>query len=329
MGRHRLAVRTTAFQAVNRGSTPLGATKFFMPQKSRVIAIVGPTASGKTVLAISLAKKFNGEIISCDSRAIYRRLDIGTAKPTTKEQAEVPHHLIDIADVGERFTVGQFQKLAQQAIEDIGNRGKIPFLVGGTGLYVDSVRQNFQFPPEGDPELRYHLEQEPDERLRDILKTIDPETFRTIDLDNRRRVLRALEVALQTGQSFRKFRKKSKSTYEFLTLGISLPRNKLYERIDRRFDEWMNRGLLDEVRWVLDETSPEWVSSLGLHYRYLAQFIQGEIGREQALRRSKTALHGYARRQLTWLRRDKKIDWIRSPKEAERLVAAFIPTSDA
>jgi len=293
-------------------------------RKQRVIAIVGPTASGKTELAIALAQKFNGEIISADSRAIYRGLDIGTAKPTPPQRRLVPHHLIDIANVGERFTVAQFQKLVQRTISDVITRGKVPLLVGGTGLYVDAVLYNYQFPPEGDPELRFHLEQESDERLRDILKTIDPTSFRTIDLDNRRRVLRAVEVALQTGRSFRQLQRKGRNPYAFLVVGIDLPRRELYERIDRRFEKWVEQGLLDEVRWVLNETSPDWVTSLGLHYRYLAQYIQGEIKQLDAFARSKSSLRAYARRQFTWFRRNKNLHWVNSSQETRQLVEKFL-----
>jgi tRNA dimethylallyltransferase len=290
----------------------------------KVIAIVGPTASGKTELAIKLATKFNGEIICADSRAIYRRLDIGTAKPTPSERKLVRHHLLDLVNVGERFTVAQFQKLAHQAIMNIVDRGKIPFLVGGTGLYVDALLYNFKFPPEADPELRFHLEQESDERLQDILKTIDPEIFRTIDLNNRRRMLRAVEVALQTGQSFRELKRRGKSIYDYLILGINLPRHELYSRIDRRFAAWLNRGLLDEVRWMLDETSPGWAASLGLHYKWFTAYIQGETSYEEALAKSKSSLHSYARRQLTWFKRNKEIRWISSQKRTFELVGKFL-----
>jgi len=292
--------------------------------KTKVIAIVGPTASGKTVLAIKLATKFSGEIVSADSRAIYRGLDIGTAKPTPAERKLVPHHLLDIVNVGERFTVADFKKLADKAIQNITRRGKVPFLVGGTGLYIDAVLQNFQFPPEADPELRYHLDQESHERLLEILQTIDAETFNIIDRGNPRRVLRAVEVALSTGESFQRFRQKSPVLYQSLVLGVQLSRKKLYERIDHRFEEWVDQGLLDEVRWVLNETSAEWVASLGLHYKWVAAYLTGAVSKQDTFTKSKSALHAFARRQLTWFKRNKNIHWVESDQEAERLVKKFL-----
>lgn len=293
-------------------------------KKRQVVAIVGPTGSGKTALAIKLAQKFNGEIISADSRAIYRGLDIGTAKPTRKEQRQVPHHLIDIVSVGERFTVVQFQKFAYEKIADITRRGKMPFLVGGTGLYIDAVLSNYQFPPEGDPGLRHHLDMESDERLLKILQTIDPTTYLKIDRQNRRRILRAVEVALQTGQSFQKLRRKGKTRFDYLMLGISLSKRELNKRIDRRFEQWIDSGLVKEVRSVMDETSPDWVASLGLHYKYLAAYIQGDMQKEEALVKSKSALHAYAKRQATWFKRNKEIHWVSSLTEAEKIVRDFL-----
>lgn len=292
--------------------------------KLKVVAIVGPTGSGKTSLAIALAKKFNGEIISCDSRAIFRGLDIGTAKPTPEEQRQVKHHLIDIANVGERFTVVEFQKLAIKTIEDISRRGKIPFLVGGTGLYVDAVLKGYQFPPEGDSELRYHLELESDERLLEMLKTLDPESYGRIDRHNRRRVIRALEVVFGTGRSFIRLRQTTQKAYNSLTIGLRPLRAVLYKRIDRRFDDWIDQGLIKEIRWALDETSPDWVSSLGLHYRALTQYLQGEIDKRDAFRQSKQALHALTKRQMTWFRRNKKINWVNSTNAAEILITTFL-----
>jgi tRNA dimethylallyltransferase len=293
-------------------------------KKQKVVAIVGPTGSGKTALAIKLAQKFNGEIISADSRAVYRGLDIGTAKPTKEEQAVIPHHLLDVLDAGERFTVAQFQKLANQAIADITSRGKVPFLVGGTGLYVDAVLENFQFPPEGDPELRFHLDLESDERLLEILQTVDPQTYQKIDRQNRRRVLRAVEVALSTGKSFSGQKNRKEPSFDLLVIGPQVSRQELYRCFDQRLENWLKQGFIEEVRKALDDASPDWMHSLGLQYRYFAQYIQGEIGLEEAMRLTKKSNYAFIKRQMTWFRRKKQIHWVRSQKEAESLLSDFL-----
>ena len=220
----------------------------------RIIAIVGPTASGKTALATKLAEKLSGEVVSCDSMQIYKGMDIGTAKPTKDEMQLVPHHMIDIAEPSQRFSVADFVSAARECIEDILNRGKVPILAGGTGLYVDSVLFNISFPDfNEDPEFRLKmqdvLEEEGKEALHMRLLKCDPEAAEKIHPHNTRRVIRALEVCKATGKTFTQVSKEARRTpeYDAYVLGIETDRAEVYKRIDARVDVMMQNGLIDEV----------------------------------------------------------------------------------
>ena len=221
-----------------------------------LVLIVGPTAVGKTELAIQLAERLNGEIVSADSRLFYRGLDIGTAKPTPEEQARVPHHLIDIADPNEILSLAVFQMKAHEAIADIHTRNKIPFLVGGTGQYIRAVTEGWT-PPEVEPDerLRGELEKMKEERgtywLHDKLRNLDPEAAQEIDPRNYRRTVRALEVILTTGKRFSEQRGQSESPYHLITVGLTRPRPELYERVDQRIDAMFENGFLQEVKGLL------------------------------------------------------------------------------
>ena len=227
-----------------------------MTEQPKIIAVVGPTASGKTALGIALAKKFGGEIVSADSRQIYRGMDIGTAKPTAAERRGVPHHLIDIKDPDEDYTVADYQRNAIAAINGIIARGKLPLLVGGTGLYIKSVLENLDIPKtQADPQLRAEIE---DEIARDGIAAVfkklvarDPEAAYVVDPKNPRRVVRALEVAIATGEPFTAQRVKRKPLFNALVLGFDPPPEILRERIDRRVDEMMRDGLADETATLI------------------------------------------------------------------------------
>ncbi len=263
----------------------------------KLVVLLGPTASGKSGLGITLAQRFNGEIISADSRQIYRSLDIGTAKVTPAEQALIPHHVLDVADPREIYTVAQFQRDAIAAINDI-------------------------------PELRAQLEKRPLPELLEQLEELDPRGAATIDRNNPRRVIRALEVCLISGKPFSQQRKMSDPLYQSLLLGIEWPREVLYRRIDERVDERMQQGMVQEVQRLLDEgVSQQRLEALGLEYRYITRWLTGAFENEdEMVQRLKYAIHDFTRRQLTWFRKEKRIVWMNGGdwEQAQDVVRDFL-----
>ena len=283
-----------------------------------LILIVGPTAVGKTEISIQLAERLDGEIVSADSRLFYRGMDIGTAKPSPEEKARVPHHLIDIANPDEILSLAIFQKKAKEIIEDIHTRDKLPFLVGGTGQYVRAVTQGW-IPPEVKPDeaLRKELEQQKDENgiywLHDELKRLDPEAASKIDARNYRRTIRALEVILTTGKKFSEQRGRSESPYHLITIGLTRPREELYERVDRRIEIMFEDGFIDEVRKLLDTGySPSLPTMSAIGYRECVSVIKGELSVEQAKAKIRRATRVYVRRQANWFKEsDPNIHWFK------------------
>jgi tRNA dimethylallyltransferase len=297
--------------------------------KPPLIVILGPTASGKSGLAIALAQRFRGEIVSADSRQVYRGLNIGTAKVTPQEQASVPHHLLDVADVEEIYTVSQFQKQAIEAINGILARGHLPFLVGGSPHYIQAVVDHLAIPAvPPQPGLRAQLEARPLADLLAQLEQLDPQAAASIDRNNPRRVMRALEVCLVTGQPFSAQRRMQEPLYRSLLLGLSWPRDVLYARIDARVDERMQQGMVQEVRDLLAAgVSHERLEALGLEYRYISRWLRGEFADEaEMVQRLKYAIHDFTRRQLTWFRKDRRIVWIggNNVEQAEAVVREFL-----
>jgi len=288
----------------------------------RLLVVLGPTASGKSSLGISLAQQFDGEIVSADSRQVYRGLDIGTAKVTAEEQALVPHHLLDVVDVRETFTVSQFQRLAINAINDILARGKQPLLVGGSPHYIQAVVDNLDIPAiPPHKELRQQLEARPLAELLAQLEMLDPQSAATIDRQNPRRVIRALEVCLVSGKPFSaQSRNLASPLYSSLLLGIQWPREVLYKRIDQRVDERMGQGMVQEVRNLVEQgVDHERLDALGLEYRFISRWLRGEFKSEaEMVQRLKFAIHDFTRRQLTWFRKETRIVWI----EGERMELA-------
>ena len=279
----------------------------------KLVVLLGPTASGKSGLSITLAQHFNGEIISADSRQLYRGLDIGTAKVTSAEQALVPHHVLDVADPRDVYTVAQFQRDAISAINDILKRSHQPFLVGGSPHYIQAVVDNLDIPHiEPQPELRAQLEKRQLPELLEQLEELDPRSAATIDRNNPRRVIRALEVCLVSGKPFSQQRKMSEPLYQSLLLGIEWPRDVLYRRIDERVDERMQQGMVQEVQRLLDEgVSQQRLEALGLEYRYITRWLTGAFENEdEMVQRLKYAIHDFTRRQLTWFRKEKRIVWM-------------------
>ena len=289
-----------------------------MSSKSKhpLILIVGPTAVGKTEISIQLAEHLNGEIISADSRLFYRGMDIGTAKPSPEEQARVPHHLIDIAIPDEILSLAVFQQKAQELIEDIHTRNKIPFLVGGTGQYVRAVTQGW-VPPEVKPNeaLRNELEQQKEENgiywLHDKLKSLDPIAAEKIDARNYRRTIRALEVIMTTGRKFSEQRGQSDSPYHLVTIGLTRPREELYQRVDERIELMFANGFIDEVKGLLDKGySPTLPTMSAIGYRECVSVIKGELTEEQAKVQIRRATRVYVRRQANWFKAsDPNIRW--------------------
>jgi len=296
---------------------------------SRLIAIVGPTASGKTALGIALAHTFGGEIVSADSRQIYRGMDIGTAKPTPVERHAVPHHLIDIKDPNENYTVADYQRDAIAAINDIIARGNVPLLVGGTGLYVRAVLENLDIPKTvADPELRARIEKDiAVVGLAAVFKqlvALDPEAAYVVDPKNPRRVVRALEVARATGVPFTAQRATRAPLFDALALGLNPAPELLRGRIDRRVDEMMRDGLVNEVTTLIKKygkTSPAF-DAIG--YREVINYLNGETSIEDAAAAIKINTWHYAKRQMTWFKKYKPTRWIEDGSTASDLAKHFL-----
>jgi len=290
--------------------------------KPPVILIVGPTAVGKTELALQLAEKMHGEIVSVDSRLFYRGMDIGTAKPSPAEMARVPHHLIDIVNPDETLSLAVFQQMAREAIEGIHERGRLPFLVGGTGQYIRAVTEGWS-PPEVTPNdsMRNVLEKMKDERgkewLHDRLRMLDPEAAEKIDARNFRRTIRALEVILTTGRRFSEQRGQGDSPYHLITIGLTRPREELYQRVDERIEMMFANGLLDEVKGLLDKGySPSLPSMSAIGYRECVGVVQGSMTIDQAKVEMRRLTRVFVRRQANWFKEsDPSIHWFHPARE--------------
>lgn len=289
-----------------------------------IVAIVGPTAVGKSDLALRLADALPVEIVSADSRQVYRGLDVGTAKPTIAEQQRVPHHLIDVVDPEDDFSLAEFQDRANLAIDEVVARGKIALLVGGTGLYVRAVVEGIQLPRVApDPDLRRDLEAfarvEGAAALHRRLQTLDPLAASRIDPRNPRRVVRAIEVVQKSGRLFSDFHD-PRPRYDVLTIGLTSERAALYERIDSRVDRQIEEGLVEETERVLVRGCPPSRPALaGLGYREVVAYLDGRLDRPTAIERIKFETHRFARQQYTWFRLDDpKIRWLRgAPTDRE------------
>lgn len=293
------------------------------PTDHNLIVILGPTASGKSSLGITLAQHWQGEIISADSRQVYRGLDLGTAKVTAEEQALILHHLLDIADPQDTYTVSQFQQDAVTAINNLLARNCLPFLVGGSPHYIQTVVDNFDIPhipPQ--PELRSQMEGRPLADLLAQLETLDPVSAARIDRKNPRRVIRALEVCLVSGKPFSQQQRQGAPLYRSLLLGIHWPREILYQRIDARVDERIQQGMVQEVHDLLAQgVSHERLDALGLEYRFISRWLRGEFAsQDEMTQRLKYAIHDFTRRQLSWFRRDTRIVWINGSIDSQLML---------
>ena len=285
-----------------------------------LFVLVGPTAVGKTARAIELAQRFEGEIVSADSRQIYRGMDIGTAKPTRDEQAQAPHHLIDIVYPDEPYTLAHYQDDAYTAIDDVLARGKQPFLAGGTGLYVRAVVEGLRIPrvPPND-DLRAQLAAQDGAALYERLRALDPEAAARIDPRNVRRTIRALEVCLTTGARFSELGRATPPPYRITQIGLTSSRPELYARIDARIDRMMAQGLVTEVETLVAQGYGwELPSMSGLGYRQIGEYLRGEASLDAAVANIKRATRDFVRRQYAWFRpRDEVIHWYESARFAE------------
>lgn len=284
-----------------------------------ILVIVGPTAVGKTELAVRVAKQVDGEIISADSMQVYRGLDIGTAKPTETECQGVPHHLLDVVDVDQEFSVADYQVMVEGLLTDLARRGKTPILTGGTGLYIRAVLDGFVFDSQGkDEDLRARLQQvaesEGNITLHHRLALVDPDTAKRLHPNDRRRVIRALEIYSTTGQPLSRHldaQKQLPPRHEAVKFGLTRNRSRLYQRINARVDQMMEAGLLDEVKNLLGQGLAEGATAMqALGYKELVGHLRGEYDLDEAISLLKRDTRRYAKRQLTWFRRDEDIIWL-------------------
>jgi len=297
----------------------------------KIVVICGPTASGKTALSIALSKAFDGEVVSADSMQIYRGMDIGTAKPMKEEMDGVPHHMLDVARPGEDYSVSRYVEEATACVEDILSRGKLPIVCGGTGLYIDGLIRGTDYQPAGtDSGLRERLEGEWEvqgaEAMMARLAAVDPDSAARLHLSDKRRILRALEVYLSTGETITVHNARTKQIpprYEALMIGLNTePRQILYDRIDRRVGVMLEQGLLQEVQSLLDAGLLEGTAAQAIGYKELLAYFRGEMSLEDAADLIRQKSRNYAKRQLTWFRRDERVKWIvyNTPEAAQAVL---------
>lgn len=305
--------------------------------KPKVIVIGGPTASGKTSLSIELAKRINGEIISSDSMQIYKDMNIGTAKPTLEEMDGIPHYLLDFVAPDERYSVADFKRDAEKAIEEIIAKGKIPIVVGGTGLYIDSLIYGIEYPDlELDEEYRKQLMQKADTEeglaeLYEQAKNIDLEATEKISANDKKRITRILEVYNATGKTKTELEKISRMNgvkYDYKVFAINMDREKLYDRINLRVDIMLEQGLVDEVKNLVKKYSKFPTAMQGLGYKEVVQFLNGEITEQEMIDKIKQESRRYAKRQLTWFRKNKEIIWIDGLEEKDKNIDLIINKSE-
>ena len=295
--------------------------------KPKVVVICGPTASGKTALSIELAKKINGEIISSDSMQIYKDMDIGTAKPSIDEMQGIKHYLLDFVEPNKRYSVADFKKDAEKAIEEILDKGKVPIIVGGTGLYVDSLiygieYQEIQFDEKYRKILEDRAEQEGLEKLYNEAKKIDPQAMEKISPNDQKRILRVLEIYKATGKNKTEQEIESRKNgvkYDYKVFAINMDREKLYERINKRVDIMIEQGLIQEVQDLLEKYDEFPTAMQGLGYKEVVEYLQGKISEDEMIDKIKMETRRYAKRQITWFKKNKQTIWI-GPQDLQKIL---------
>jgi len=287
--------------------------------KPKVIVIVGPTASGKTALSIELAKRINGEIVSCDSMQIYKDMDIGSAKPTLEEMQGIKHYMIDVVKPDERFSVAEYKKQAEKAIEEILSKGKTPIVIGGTGLYADSLIYSIEYPEiEFDQNYRNKLEKKADTQeglieLYNEAKRIDEEAIKKISENDKKRIIRILEIFHSTEKTKTQLEIESRRNevkYDYRVFAIDMNREILYDRINKRVDIMIENGLIQEVKNLLNKYESFPTAMQGLGYKEVVEYLDGKLTKEEMIEKIKQETRRYAKRQLTWFRKNKQTIWI-------------------
>jgi len=287
-------------------------------QKEKVIVICGPTASGKTALSIELAKQINGEIVSADSMQIYKDMDIGTAKPTQEEKQGIKHYLIDFVSPDERYSVADYKQDAKKAIREILKKGKVPIIVGGTGLYVDSLIYEIEYPNiEFDEKYREKLEKEVEENgleeLYEKAKEIDNEAIQKISKNDKKRILRILEIYHATGKNKTEQEKESRKKeveYDYKVFALKWDREMLYERINKRVDIMLEQGLIEEVKSIYEKYNKFPTAMQGLGYKEVVEYLENKTTKEEMIEKIKQETRRYAKRQMTWFRKNKQTIWL-------------------
>lgn len=297
-------------------------------RKPKILVILGQTASGKSELAVKLAKKLNGEIISADSRQVYKGMNIGTGKVLRDKSKSyqlktnsysyrgIPHYLLDVVSPRQKFDVVKYKKLAEKAIEDILRRGKLPIICGGTGFYIQAIVDNIIFPKiKADIKLRKKLENRPIGKLLKMLKKMDEKRFKTVDKKNKRRIIRAIEIAKTLGKVPKL---KSKPKYEAMQIGIKIDKETLKKNIEKRLERRLKQGMIAEVRKLhrLPTGGVSWkkLIDFGLEYKFVALYLQNKLTKQEMIEQLKKAIWHYAKRQMTWFKKDKRIIWLTAEK---------------
>lgn len=304
-----------------------------MANKPQVIVIAGPTASGKTALSIELAKKINGEIISCDSMQIYKYMDIGTAKVTEDEKSGICHYLIDIIEPNQRYSVSNYKNDAEKAIEEILNKGKTPIIVGGTGLYIDSLIYGIEYPEITlDEEYREYLNkiaetEEGLEKLYNEAKKIDEEAMKKISQNDKKRILRILEIYKATGKNKTEQEiesRKNEVKYDYKVFALNMDKELLYSRINKRVDIMFEKGLIDEVEKIYKKYSSFPTAMQGLGYKEVVEYLDNKVSKEEMVEKIKQETRRYAKRQLTWFRKNKETVWLDATNDIQNNIKIIL-----
>ena len=301
-------------------------------QKEKVIVICGPTASGKTALSIELAKQINGEIVSADSMQIYKDMNIGTAKPTKEERQGIKHYLIDFVSPDERYSVADYKQDAKKAIREILKKGKVPIIVGGTGLYVDSLIYEIEYPNiEFDEKYREKLEKEVEEKgleeLYEKAKEVDIEAIKKISKNDKKRILRILEIYHATGKNKTEQEiesRKNEVEFDYKVYALNWDREKLYERINKRVDIMLDQGLIEEVKNVYEKYNRFPTAMQGLGYKEVVEYLENKTTKEEMIEKIKQETRRYAKRQMTWFRKNKQTIWLNAEEEIQNNIKIIL-----